>query len=81
MSKYDDTPVPEQWQARGVIFIRYTPDWVSIGWHGGPHAHTQLDVHRADDGSFTFTAHYTDHEPDRVLRTNFKAQQASDGDA
>ncbi|BCX47509.1 hypothetical protein HAHE_14170 [Haloferula helveola] len=81
MSKHDDQPVPEPWRERGVIFVRYRPDWVSIGWHGGPHAHTHLDVDRADDGSFTFTARYTDHEPAKVLRTKFQAQQGGDGDA
>lgn len=77
MSEFDDRPVPKRWQERGVIFVRYRPDWVSLGWHGGPHAHTDLKIGRGDDGSFTFTAHYTDYEPERILRTNFKAQQGA----
>lgn len=76
MSEHDDKPVPVQWQKRGVIFIRYRADWVSFGWHGGPHAHTQLEVRRDDDGALVLTAHYTDHEPDRVLREIPRAQQA-----
>ena len=79
MSEFDDQPVPERWRERGVIFVRYRPDWVSLGWHGGPHAHTHLNIERDDEGAFTFTAHYTDNEPERVLRTKFKAQQGVGG--
>ena len=79
MSEFDDQPVPERWRERGVIFVCYRPGWVSLGWHGGPHAHTHLKIERDDEGAFTFTAHYTDNEPERVLRTKFKAQQGRAG--
>lgn len=79
MSEFDGRPVPKRWHERGVIFVRYRPGWVSLGWHGGPHAHSDLRIERGDDGSLTFTAHYTDYEPERILRTNFKAQQGAAG--
>ena len=79
MSEFDERPVPKRWQERGVIFVRYRPDWVCLGWQGGPHAHTDLKIERDDAGAFTFTAHYTMHEPAKILRTNFKAQQGVGG--
>ncbi len=77
MSDFDKEPVPTVWRERGVLFIRYRPDWVSLGWHGGPHAHSHLEVKREDDGTLVFTAHYTDNEPERILKRISKAQQAS----
>jgi len=71
---WSDGPVPVRWQERGVTFIRYDRDSVCFGWHGGPFAHTQLDVRRGQDGALTFTAHYTDYTGDRLLRTVPKAQ-------
>jgi hypothetical protein len=76
LSPHDKRHVPGEWQKRGVIFIRYDPNWVSFGWHGGPHAHTNLNVTKESDGSLKFTAHYTDNEPERILRKIPKAQQA-----
>jgi hypothetical protein len=79
LSKWEslgDKPVPVRWQERGVLFIRYNQDKVSFGWHGGPFAHTQLDVKRGKDGALTFTAHYTDYVEERLLRKISKAQQA-----
>ena len=59
--------IPEPWLSRGIIFIRYTPDRVSYGWHGGPHAHTELILDRTDNGTIKFIAHYTDYEERKEL--------------
>lgn len=62
-------PVPEPWHSRGITHIRTTTDSVYFCWHGGPFAHTNLKVHKADDGTITFTAHYSDNEPEKNLKT------------
>lgn len=80
LSPHNKRHVPGEWKNRGVIFIRYNPNRVSFGWHGGPHAHTNLDVIKESDSSLKFTAHYTDNEPERILRKIPQAQQANASD-
>jgi hypothetical protein len=75
LSNFGERKVPETWRAKGIIFIRYEPKRVSFGWHGGPHAHTCLDVDRLADGSIAFTAHYSDHVPDKRLKVIAQAEQ------
>lgn len=68
LSRWDSRDVPQQWKARGIVFIRYRPDWVSFGWQGGPFAHTSLEFRKIDPEGFKATAHYTDNEPEKELR-------------
>jgi hypothetical protein len=75
LSPYDKRHVPSEWQKRGVIFIRYDTNWVSFGWHGGPHAHTNLDVTKESDGSLKFTAHSTEN-PQSPTSRRIRRRQA-----
>jgi hypothetical protein len=57
----DAKPIPADLLQLKIIRIDMSEDTVSYVWMGG-FVHTELRVHRLEDGSFKFVAHYNDEQ-------------------
>lgn len=59
-------PIPPDLQELKIIRIDIYPNLVRYVWMGGIGPRTDLEVERLSDGTFTFTAHYSDSDSEVI---------------